>query len=119
MKERRREPRQRCCGLRSEIGFNHIIQTSTPHSDASKTENNSCKRVRKRCRCRLVRRGQKELSPKYFYDDLGSALFEAITLLPEYGLTRADLRLLDAHAADLAALLGNASIVAGTGKRLG
>jgi uncharacterized SAM-dependent methyltransferase len=28
-------------------------------------------------------RRPKKLSPRYFYDDLGSALFEAITLLPE------------------------------------
>ena len=33
---------------------------------------------------------QKELHSKYLYDELGSALFEAITRLPEYGLTRAD-----------------------------
>jgi L-histidine Nalpha-methyltransferase len=70
-------------------------------------------------RAGLVRRGQKELSAKYFYDDLGSALFEAITLLPEYGLTRADHRLLDAHAVDLAALVGDASIVAELGSGSG
>lgn len=45
---------------------------------------------------------QKRLSPRFFYDDLGSTLFEAITLLPEYGLTRADERLLRAHAPDIA-----------------
>jgi L-histidine N-alpha-methyltransferase len=44
---------------------------------------------------------QKELPSKYLYDDLGSALFDAITVLPEYGLTRADQRVLDLHAADL------------------
>lgn len=32
----------------------------------------------------------KQLSPKYFYDELGSQLFEAICLLPEYYLTRAE-----------------------------
>ncbi len=37
---------------------------------------------------------QKELHSKYLYDELGSSLFEAITHLPEYGLTRADERLL-------------------------
>jgi len=37
---------------------------------------------------------QKKLSPRYLYDDVGSVLFEAITLLPEYGLTRADERVL-------------------------
>jgi L-histidine Nalpha-methyltransferase len=38
---------------------------------------------------------QKELPSKYLYDELGSALFDAITVLPEYGLTRADQRILD------------------------
>lgn len=64
---------------------------------------------------------QKRLSPQYFYDDLGTVLFEAITLLPEYGLTRADERLLRSHAPEIAACIGNASIVAelgsGTGKK--
>ena len=41
---------------------------------------------------------QRELPSMYLYDELGSALFEAITLLPEYGLTRAELRLLQLHA---------------------
>ena len=34
--------------------------------------------------------GQRELPSMYLYDELGTALFEAITLLPEYGLTRAE-----------------------------
>jgi dimethylhistidine N-methyltransferase len=42
--------------------------------------------------------GQRELPSRYLYDELGTALFEAITLLPEYGLTRAELRLLSRHA---------------------
>ena len=41
----------------------------------------------------LSQPGQKELPCQYFYDEVGSALFEAITVLPEYGLTRADGRL--------------------------
>jgi dimethylhistidine N-methyltransferase len=49
----------------------------------------------------LTRRGQKELPSKYFYDDVGSALFEVISHLPEYGLTRADERLLRHHAAEI------------------
>jgi uncharacterized SAM-dependent methyltransferase len=44
---------------------------------------------------------QKELHSKYLYDDLGSALFDAITVLPEYGLTRADERLLTRHAPEI------------------
>jgi dimethylhistidine N-methyltransferase len=35
------------------------------------------------------------------YDDIGSALFEAITFLPEYGLTRADARVIQACAGEL------------------
>ncbi|HEU5202484.1 MAG TPA: L-histidine N(alpha)-methyltransferase [Nitrospira sp.] len=42
--------------------------------------------------------GQRELPSMYLYDELGTALFEAITLLPEYGLTRAEVRLLGHHA---------------------
>src|SRR5258708_4461203 len=64
---------------------------------------------------------QKELHSKYFYDDLGSALFEAITHLPEYGLTRADERLLHAHAPDIARLISAPCAVielgSGTGKK--
>jgi L-histidine Nalpha-methyltransferase len=41
---------------------------------------------------------QRELPSMYLYDEVGTALFEAITLLPEYGLTRAELRLLSRHA---------------------
>jgi L-histidine Nalpha-methyltransferase len=48
---------------------------------------------------------QKELHSKYLYDELGSSLFEAITHLPEYGLTRADERLLRLHAGEIAALV--------------
>ncbi len=50
-------------------------------------------------------KSQKELHSKYLYDDLGSSLFEAITHLPEYGLTRADEQLLSLHAAEIANML--------------
>jgi len=53
----------------------------------------------------LSRPVQKELHSKYLYDELGSALFEAITFLPEYGLTRADVRLLRAYAPEIAAAI--------------
>ncbi|MBZ5617203.1 MAG: L-histidine N(alpha)-methyltransferase [Acidobacteriia bacterium] len=52
-------------------------------------------------RAGLTRPGQKTLPCHYLYDDVGSALFEAITYLPEYGLTRADARVIQAHAGDL------------------
>jgi L-histidine N-alpha-methyltransferase len=40
----------------------------------------------------------RSLPPKYFYDDEGSRLFDAICDLPEYYLTRAEHELLDRHA---------------------
>ena len=39
----------------------------------------------------------RQLPSRYFYDDLGSALFDAICRLPWYGVTRAELRLLASH----------------------
>ena len=49
-------------------------------------------------------RPQKELSPKFFYDARGSRLFEEITRLPEYYLTRAEREILVTHACELAAV---------------
>jgi dimethylhistidine N-methyltransferase len=52
-----------------------------------------------------VRRGltaaPKQLPPKYFYDPLGSHLFDAICLLPEYYLTRAEDEILSRHAGEI------------------
>jgi L-histidine Nalpha-methyltransferase len=70
---------------------------STPASALSKTNAEFAADVRAG-----LSKSQKELHSKYFYDDLGSALFEAITHLPEYGLTRADERLLRTHAPEIA-----------------
>ena len=72
-------------------------------------------------RAGLVRTGQKELPSKYLYDDVGSALFEVISVLPEYGLTRADERLLRRHAKDIVNQLPRPVVVAelgsGSGKK--
>jgi dimethylhistidine N-methyltransferase len=72
-------------------------------------------------RAGLDRSGQKELPSKYLYDSIGSTLFEAISLLPEYGLTRADERILRRHAGDIAQLLPSPLIVSelgsGSGKK--
>lgn len=52
-----------------------------------------------------VRRGllatPKSLSPKYFYDELGSQLFDAICLLPEYYLTRAENEIIERYADEI------------------
>jgi len=44
---------------------------------------------------------QATLSPKYFYDEMGSVLFDAITLLPEYYPTRTELEIFVAQASDI------------------
>jgi L-histidine Nalpha-methyltransferase len=58
----------------------------------------------------LARR-PRELSPKYFYDERGSELFEAITALPEYYLTRAERSILEARANEIAMMTGARSLV--------
>jgi dimethylhistidine N-methyltransferase len=45
----------------------------------------------------------KTLPPKYFYDALGSQLFEAICQLPEYYLTRAETEIFEHYATEIAA----------------
>src|SRR5580692_3566985 len=52
-------------------------------------------------RAGLTKPDQKELPSKYLYDTLGSKLFDVIVELPEYGLTRADERLLRANAHEI------------------
>ncbi len=72
-------------------------------------------------RAGLCRPGQKELPSKYLYDEIGSALFEVVSVLPEYGLTRADERLLQRYAADIVSRLKPQVLVAelgsGSGKK--
>ena len=53
-----------------------------------------------------LNRAPKAISPKYFYDEVGSKLFERICDLPEYYPTRTELALLQTHAADMAAQMG-------------
>ena len=72
-------------------------------------------------RAGLAGGGPKSLPSRLLYDDLGSALFEAITRLPEYGLTRADDRLLHTHAAEIAGFarppLAVAELGSGSGRK--
>ena len=56
-------------------------------------------------------RPAKELSPKYFYDERGSRLFDEITAQPEYYPTRAERAILEARASELVALTGAGELV--------
>jgi dimethylhistidine N-methyltransferase len=70
-------------------------------------------------RAGLTKAGQKELPSKYLYDEVGSKLFEVISVLPEYGLTRADERLLRRYARDIASRLPAGTLVAELGSGTG
>jgi len=69
----------------------------------------------------LTKPGQRELPSKYLYDEVGSALFEAICVLPEYGLTRADARLLEKYSREIVGRLRSpiqvAELGSGSGKK--
>ena len=67
----------------------------------------------------LGRWGQKQLPSKYLYDDVGSALFEVITKLPEYGLTRAEERILRRHSEAIAERFASHRIVVELGSGSG
>jgi len=72
-------------------------------------------------RASLTKPGQRELPSKYLYDEVGSALFETISVLPEYGLTRADARLLERYAGEIVRRLPKplqvAELGSGSGKK--
>ncbi|MGA8278341.1 MAG: L-histidine N(alpha)-methyltransferase [Rhodanobacteraceae bacterium] len=61
--------------------------------------------------CAGLRLTPKRLSSRYFYDARGSALFERICEQPEYYLTRAELALMEEHAADIAKVVGSEALV--------
>ena len=63
--------------------------------------------------------GQKELPSKYLYDEVGSALFDVICLLPEYGLSRAGMRLARRYSDEIIARLPCPAIVAELGSGSG
>lgn len=62
-------------------------------------------------------RSPKRMSPKWFYDAAGSALFERITELDDYYPTRTEIGILEARAAEIAALVpgGGALLELGSG----
>lgn len=53
-----------------------------------------------------LKKPQKELSPVWFYDELGSFLFDNICELPEYYLTRTEIAIMRAHAPEMAQHIG-------------
>lgn len=58
-----------------------------------------------------LRSRPRQLAPKWLYDAAGSALFEAITRLPEYYPTRTELDILEGHAEDIARWAGSGRVM--------
>ena len=57
------------------------------------------------------------ISPKFFYDDIGSHLFDVITLLEEYYPTRTEQWIMDAHRAAIAEAVGDCDVLLDLGGR--
>ncbi|MDH5590593.1 MAG: L-histidine N(alpha)-methyltransferase [Gemmatimonadota bacterium] len=56
-------------------------------------------------------RTPKMIPPKYFYDEKGSRLFDEITRLDEYYLTRAETALMEEHAREIAGEIGPGALI--------
>src|SRR5262249_13110527 len=133
-----------CCAVHSATGSSRITRMSTQRSVASRTSPRpsasrnpppspgatmataSLARVclsefAAEVRAALTKPVQRELPSKYLYDEVGSQLFETICVLPEYGLTRADARLLRTHAKEIVGMLPPrchvAELGSGSGKK--
>jgi L-histidine N-alpha-methyltransferase len=65
---------------------------------------------------------QKQLPPKYFYDKTGSELFDRITHLPEYYLTRTEAGIMERHLPEMAEMTGPRAAViefgSGSGRKI-
>lgn len=55
--------------------------------------------------------GKPFIAPKYFYDELGSRLFEAITLLDEYYPTRVEKSIMKMHEQQIASAVGTCDVL--------
>ena len=58
-----------------------------------------------------LRQPQKSISPKYFYDEQGSALFDRICEVPEYYVTRTELQILTEAIPECVPLIGKNSLI--------
>ena len=60
---------------------------------------------------RGLRKPQKVINPKYFYDETGSQLFDQITRLPEYYPTRTEMGILSRHSEDIGEVCGKGCLL--------
>jgi len=88
--------------------------------EAARGDGEQAARMAEEVRAGLTAR-PRTLPSKYFYDDRGSRLFEDITRLPEYYLTRTEEALLAAIAGDVIARVGPTELVelgSGAGRKI-
>src|SRR5918992_2488684 len=79
----------------------HAVERG-PHFESSEAAH---ERLRREVRAGL-RTAPKTLPPKLFYDERGARLFEEITRLEEYYVTRTEHAIMCAHAREMAELIG-------------
>jgi L-histidine N-alpha-methyltransferase len=77
------------------------MRAATVRVDVHLQPDDLARALREDVRCGLMSM-PKEVPSKWFYDDVGSRLFDEITRLPEYYLTRRERSILEARAADIA-----------------
>src|SRR6185369_14666872 len=108
------------CGVRVDLRFISYdvaaVAGTEPTRDSRLYIHNLVKRDPLTGLAEDVRKGltaqPKRFLPKYFYDELGSQLFEAICLLPEYYLTRAENEILQKYSDEIvSAVEGNKTLV--------
>lgn len=66
-----------------------------------------------------LRRSPRTLPSKFFYDEIGSAIFNRICELPEYYVTRTEMRILRDHGAEMASAFGPRAELIGLGTGAG
>ncbi len=59
----------------------------------------------------VLQKSQKTISSKYFYDERGSLLFDQITHLEEYYLTRAEREIMQHHIGEITDIIGDNSVI--------
>ncbi|HEX5034035.1 MAG TPA: L-histidine N(alpha)-methyltransferase, partial [bacterium] len=89
------------------MSLHHVPQTREVKSDFEYIDLNPPEAVWWQEAVAGMQRRPKSVPPKFFYDQAGSWLFERITQLPEYYLTRAETSLLQSKAAEIATALGS------------
>jgi L-histidine N-alpha-methyltransferase len=95
------------------------VRLDTPELDVHLTAADLRRELAEDVRAGLGKR-PKELPPRWFYDERGSRLFDEITRLPEYYLTRRERGILEERAAEIASLTGAETFVelgAGTSEK--